>query len=95
MLSVSELMVTASKALSLRTLTVKVKVPPGSGRLRGEASLMTVMTGGTPTMVTTASSWAVAVWPAVSVATAVTMSTWLVPGRPAPVGGTWPVKVQV
>jgi hypothetical protein len=87
MLSVRLVMVTDSAALSLRTRTVKVKVPPGSGRVRGAASLMTVMTGGTPSRVTTASSVAVAVLPAASVPTAVTTSVWLAPALPVKVPG--------
>ena len=48
-------------ALVLVTTTVKVKVPPGAGRVRGLAVLSTAMTGTTLVRRTVASSVAVTI----------------------------------
>src|SRR5947209_908551 len=80
-------------ALVLVTTTVKVKSPPGSGRLAGLAALVTATVGGTLVRVTVA--WALA-WvgtPGMSTAVAVTVSVWDWP--PVPVNGAvnWHVKL--
>ena len=73
MSSVREVIVTDSR-LTLVTTTLKVKVPPGSGRVAGEAVLSTTMVGTRLVMATTASSSSVAVEPSSSTAMAVTTS---------------------
>ncbi len=75
----------------LRTVRVKVNVPPGSGRLVGLAVLVVVMVGGAAVMVTTASSVSVTVFPGGSVAVTVTTSVWVEPAAPA----TLPTKRHV
>ena len=45
MLSTSEVILMGSMVLGLDTWTVKVKVPPGSGRLSGLAALVTAIGG--------------------------------------------------
>src|SRR5947209_2245652 len=89
-LSVSDVIVTGS-VLLLVTTTVKVKSPPGSGRLSGLAVFCTAITGRTLVMATVALSDAWAVSPLWSTAVAVTVSVWVAPG--GPVKGA--VNVQV
>ena len=74
-------MVTGSKLL-LVTVTVKVNVPPGAGRVSGSAVFTTSMVGGTSVMETTASSSSVAVVPSASVTTTVTTSVSDAPALP-------------
>lgn len=83
-------MMRTSLGLGLRTRTLKVNWPPGSGRVRGLASLMTSIWGGMSVMATVASSVSVAGLPLWSVAVAVTVSVRSSPG--APVNGA--VKLQ-
>ena len=89
-LSVRDVIVTGSGPL-LITWTLKVKSPPGTGRVAGVASLMTRIWGRTLVMATVALSDAWAVSPLWSTAVAVTVSVWVAPG--GPVNGA--VKVQV
>jgi hypothetical protein len=70
----------------LVTTTVKVNVPPGSGRVDGSAVLSTRIDGA-PVMVTVASSASVAVLPSSSLAVTVTMSVWVAPAAPAKAPG--------
>ena len=74
----------------LVTTTVKVKVPPGSGRLSGLAVLSTRTVGRTLMRLTVASSVSVATVPFTSVPVTVTMSVWQAPPTPVKV----PVKAQ-
>ena len=74
-------MVTASEPM-LVTTTLKVKAPPGSGRLEGVAVLSTWTAGTTSVMKTTASSLSVTSTPAGLVARTVTTSVWLAPALP-------------
>src|SRR5215213_620230 len=65
----------------LVTTAVKVKVPPGSGRLDGWADFST-MIDGMPARVTVASSEAVTWLLSLSAARTVTMSVWVAPTAP-------------
>ena len=58
-LSVSDVILAASTALSLRTVTVWEKVPPGWAMVDGPASWITVIAGRTLTTATVVSSVAV------------------------------------
>jgi hypothetical protein len=86
MLSVRVLMVMGS-GLVLVTTALKVKVPPGAGRLVGAAVLTTCTVGSTSVMPTVASSVSVAVWLSSSTAVAVTMSVWVAPALPVKLPG--------
>ena len=74
-------MVSASGPV-LVTTTLKVNVPPGSGRLPGAADFSTRMAGSRLVMVTTASSVSVASLPSSSSPVTVTTSVWLAPALP-------------
>ncbi len=60
----------------LATVTVKVTVPPGSGRMPGSAVLVTSMVGVRSPKVTVASSSSEAGLPSSSITAAVTVSRW-------------------
>src|SRR4051794_18085828 len=85
MSSVRPVMVMVS-GLVLVTRTLKVKVPPGSGRDEGSADFSTRIDGAA-VMFTVASSVSVAVLPSLSVAVTVTTSVWLAPGAPVKAPG--------
>src|SRR5207248_2567849 len=89
-LSLSDVIVTGLIPV-LVTTTLKVKSPPGSGRLSGLAVVCAVITGGTLVRVTVALSLAWTVSPLWSTAVAVTVSVCVAPG--GPVNGA--VNVQV
>src|SRR5947199_248935 len=80
MSSTRESMVRTS-LLGLVTTTVKVKSPPGSGRLRGLAVLATAITGA-GVRETVALSWAVTEVPSGLWPTTVTVSVWESPALP-------------
>src|ERR1044072_8001746 len=80
-------------ALVLVTTTVKVKAPPGAGRLVGLAALVTATVGGTLVRVTVA--WALA-WvgtPWMSTAVAVTVSVCDAPASPVKGAVNWQLYV--
>src|SRR5215213_8713919 len=89
MLSLRLVMATGS-ALGLETMTVKVNVPPGAGRTRGLAVVLTAITGTTLVMRTVASSVSVTTVPAAFWPTTVTTSVWVAPAGPE----KGPVNVQ-
>src|SRR5437868_4778657 len=80
MSSTSESMVRTS-VLGFVTTTVKVKSPPGAGRLRGLAVFDTAITGA-GVRVTVAVSLAVTLTPVGLWPTTVTVSVWESPGLP-------------
>src|SRR5687768_14871672 len=86
MSSVRAVMVTVSVP-GFDTTTVKVKVPPGAGRVSGVAVFTTATTGTTLVMRTMASSVSVTMTPAAFWPTTVTTSVWEAPA--------WPVKGPV
>lgn len=83
--------VTLSTVLVLRTVMGNVNTPPGSGRVVGVASLVTLSVGATSVSVT--SAWAVGMTtlPSLSRTTRVTVSVY---GEPTAVPLTGPVKVH-
>lgn len=81
MSSTSEVMVIGSK-LVLVTLTVKRKIPPGSGRLSGSADFTIRMLGGTLVMVTVAREIDTTCWPRSSRPVVVIVSVWEAPALP-------------
>ena len=74
------MILTGTVVLGLVTVTVKVKSPPGAGRVSGLAVLVTLIWGRTPGVrVTVAWAMAVTVVPLVSTPVTVTVSVWLAP----------------
>src|SRR5580658_40886 len=72
-----------SVVLGLDTWTVKVKLPPGAGRLGGLAALVTAITGvNSGVRVTVACAVAVTMLPLLSTPVTVTVSVWLAPDTP-------------